>query len=108
MTRDGIKSHILKSKCKATLFNERTKTTKKRNYDAAVLNACGALLFKKPHQDQIFQLVDAMNLSPICLTTNQGQEVNTLVHVDNVSQICNSNFTKAIPVSKRKKTVDDN
>ncbi|KAI9243956.1 hypothetical protein EDC94DRAFT_552133 [Helicostylum pulchrum] len=75
---------------------------KKRNYDTAVLNACGALLFEKPQQDQIFQLVDAMNLSPICLTTNQGEEVNVLMRVDDVSQICNSNFTKAIPVSQKK------
>ncbi|KAI8883337.1 hypothetical protein K501DRAFT_333369, partial [Backusella circina FSU 941] len=107
LTREGIKSHILKSKCKAALINERIKTAKKRNYDTAVLNACGALLFEKPQQDQIFQLVDTMNLSPICLTTNQGEEVNVLVHVDDVSQVCNSNFTKAIPVSK-KKTVEDN
>ncbi|CEI93557.1 hypothetical protein RMCBS344292_07788 [Rhizopus microsporus] len=104
LTREGIKSHIQKSKCKAALFNERTKTTKKRNYDTAVLNACGALLFEKSHQDQIFQLVDSMNLSPICLTTDQGEEVNALVHVNDVSQICNSNFTKAIPVSKKKKS----
>ncbi|KAG1470300.1 hypothetical protein G6F56_002764 [Rhizopus delemar] len=44
---------MLKSKCKTALFNERTKTTKKRNFDTAVLNACGTLLFEKPHQEMV-------------------------------------------------------
>lgn len=82
------------------------KEPRQRNYDTAVLNACSALLFEKSHQDQIFQLVDSMNLSLICLTTNQGEEVNALVHVDDVSQICNSNFTKAIPVSNQLMTAE--
>lgn len=102
MTREGIKSHILKSKCKAALFNERTKTTKKRNYDTAVLNACGALLFEKPHQEMVLKVVSSVNLKPVSMVTSDGEEFNVLTHESQFQQIQKNDIQSASVVAKKR------
>ena len=107
MTREGIKSHILKSKCKAALFNERTKTTKKRNYDTAVLNACGALLFEKPHQEMVLKVVSSVNLKPVSMVTSDGEEFNVLTHESQFQQIQKNDIQSASVVAKKKRLIDN-
>lgn len=73
MTREGIKPNLQKLKCEAAFSNERTKTTKKRNYGTDVLNACGAFLFEKP-QEMVRKVNSSVNFKPVSMANSDGKE----------------------------------
>lgn len=62
-------------------------TPVKRSYDAAVLNACGALLYKKPHQEKILHVVFSRNLEHVSMIDGKGQEINVLSHKSQLEDI---------------------
>ncbi|KAG0734644.1 hypothetical protein G6F23_012211 [Rhizopus arrhizus] len=110
-TNGTLKRHKYERHCKkctitatveAALFNERTKTTKKRNYDTAVLNACGALLFEKPHQEMVLKVVSSVNLKPVSMVNSDGEEFNVLAHESQFQQIQKNDIQSASVVAKKR------
>ncbi|CEI86676.1 hypothetical protein RMCBS344292_01108 [Rhizopus microsporus] len=103
-SRRNLKTHLNKSKCKKTLFVETTEQNHitKRDYDSAVLNACGGIQFEKNHQ-QILKIIDAAHLKPLCLIDNKGEEHNVLVTEEHIHKICDNYIISIQPVKKKKK-----
>ena len=83
------------------IIRVNTTTTKKRNYDAAVLNACGALLFEKPHQKMVLKVVSSVNLKPVSMVTSDGEEFNVLTHESQFQQIQKNDIQRASVVAKK-------
>ncbi|KAI8638652.1 hypothetical protein BD408DRAFT_321985, partial [Parasitella parasitica] len=72
---------------------------KKRNYDTAVLNACGALLFEKPHQEMVLKVVSSVNLKPVSMVNSDGEEFNVLTHESQFQQIQKNDIQSASVVA---------
>ncbi|EIE80628.1 hypothetical protein RO3G_05333 [Rhizopus delemar RA 99-880] len=72
---------------------------KKRKYDAAVLDACGALLFEKPHEEMVLKVVSSVNLKPVSMVNSDGEELNVLAHESQFQQIQKNDIQSASVVA---------
>lgn len=61
------------------------------NYDTAVVNACDSSLFEKTHQEMVLKVVSSVNLKPISMVNNDGEEFNVLMHEIQFQQIQEKN-----------------
>lgn len=108
-SRQNLKTHLNKSKCKKTLFVETAEQNHitKRDYGSAVLNACGGIQFEKNHQQQILKIAKAVNLKPLSLINDKGVEQNVFVAEEHIHEICSNKIDSIQPVPKKQK-VEEN